>query len=542
MVMLRKHMEGLKEMVSNMNENIVFMLAESKPGCNQPTSEAEGFQDRSTRKHETWQSMWTQPDVPIAAEAFHSRSEIEDEGAAKLQKLFQFREEEEERLEALNLSKLAHGSIGEFVRAQMRKLKTDRSFKASILLWFDYVLDSVMGFIIAANAVFLGAQMDADNGREGTWMLLDMMFSLIFLLELGLKLALNGFRGQFCGNNQFSNCFDAVLIFLDSVQLCIDLFLADMSKSMEEAGVPSASLFRTLRLARLTRILRLLRAHVFHELLSMIQGMIGGMSTLMWSVVLFGLIMYVSALIFCETMGGYDTENVSEYFDTVPRAMLTVFRCSFGDCSTRGGMPIFEWIYQGHSWYVTFLYCLFVFLITVGLFNVISAIFVESTMEAAKELELLKKRHRLDDDQIWAKGITALIRMLLSEDGNVSDAKLSDSMDAVMEVDVSADALDRLLKHREVVEVLKALDIDPSDNKYLTDILDPDMSGTISVLELVEGLKRLRGEPRRSDIVTVDLMMRSMQQKLDILTKRVEGLVRYCRRGGQDELNLRATQ
>jgi len=45
----------------------------------------------------------------------------------------------------------------------------------------------------------------------------------------------------------------------------------------------------------------------------------------------------------------------------------------------------------------------------------------------------------------------------------------------------------------------------------LVDILDPDRDGAIHILDLVNGLMRLRGQPRRSDVVCVDLMVRSLQ-------------------------------
>merc|ERR1712113_1283932 len=46
-------------------------------------------------------------------------------------------------------------------------------------------------------------------------------------------------------------------------------------------------------------------------------------------------------------------------------------------------------------------------------------------------------------------------------------------------------------------------------------------SGTVAIHELVDGLRRLRGEPRRSDIVKVDLMVRSMQQDIKDIRERV---------------------
>merc|ERR1712083_631274 len=55
------------------------------------------------------------------------------------------------------------------------------------------------------------------------------------------------------------------------------------------------------------------------------------------------------------------------------------------------------------------------------------------------------------------------------------------------------------------------LDIDQADHPKLADILDQDHGGTVTVLEFFIGISRLRGEPRRSDVVNIDLMVRAVQ-------------------------------
>merc|ERR1712061_118271 len=74
--------------------------------------------------------------------------------------------------------------------------------------------------------------------------------------------------------------------------------------------------------------------------------------------------------------------------------------------------------------------------------------------------------------------------------------------------------MEEVLKYPEAIQALNDLDIESHDHKYLADILDPDNNGSIRIVEFIDGLKRLRGEPRRSDIVAVDLMIRSLHQKI----------------------------
>merc|ERR1712139_4553 len=102
-------------------------------------------------------------------------------------------------------------------------------------------------------------------------------------------------------------------------------------------------------------------------------------------------------------------------------------------------------------------------------------------------------------------------------------------------MEFSTSTIDKIVreKNHRIQEHLDALDIDKEDHKRLSDILDPDHSGTVGVLELVDGLKRLRGEPRRSDIVTVDLMVRALQEKVHEILDEVKAVKDLTRRAGK---------
>jgi len=269
--------------------------------------------------------------------------------------------------------------------------------------------------------------------------------------------------------------------------------------------------------------------------LAMIQGMMGGMSTLMWSVVLFILFIYVVSLVFREGLGpdpklglsDDDDKNVERYFNGVPRSMYTIFRCSFGDCSTGAGTPIFEHVSekQGALW--SMIFSAFLFIVAIGLFNVISAIFVQSTLDSAAEIAASKRRAKLDNEEHWATNFVAFLKPLLLhctwEKLTEHDIHNLDSgeatlelIDAILATEIPRSVIDEVVREDKVAQkALNNLDIDHSDHRYLSDILDPDNGGTVSAREMVDGLKRLRGDPRRSDIITVDLMLRAMQEKVD---------------------------
>eukprot|EP00928_Gymnodinium_smaydae_P088307 TRINITY_DN72413_c0_g1_i1.p1 TRINITY_DN72413_c0_g1~~TRINITY_DN72413_c0_g1_i1.p1 ORF type:complete len:587 (+),score=153.15 TRINITY_DN72413_c0_g1_i1:74-1762(+) len=392
----------------------------------------------------------------------------------------------------------------------------------------EIVEDSVMSFVIALNAIYMGIAMDLAPEGMSAWFVVDQIFTGIFIVELLFKLKVNGFKAHFCGKGWASSCFDAFLITFDVVQLV--MLAASTAGSLDSLGI-KASLFRVVRLARLGRIVRLFKSPVFKDLIAMIQGMLGGMSTLMWALALYAVIVYVFALVFRELLGRSNVEHVSAHFGSVWRSMFTVFRCSFGDCSATGGVPIFEHVVDNAEFpaYIPIGYCIFMFVTTIGLFNVISAIFVEATMAVAQSLESKKKKERLHNQTLFANNITIVVKELLRIYGHPIPEKLSDEAESIVLVDVPSACIDELVKSETAAQALLELDIDEADFGRLNDILDPDNSGTICVGDLVIGISKLRGDQRRSDIVCVDLMIRTMQKTVYEIHKEVTTVLKRAK-------------
>merc|ERR1712157_525651 len=83
--------------------------------------------------------------------------------------------------------------------------------------------------------------------------------------------------------------------------------------------------------------------------------------------------------------------------------------------------------------------------------------------------------------------------------------------DAATQIEITPEFFEELRSHKDFQDLLRSLDIADEDQLDLFDTLDVDGSGTIDVDELVRGISKLRGDARRSDIIGVSLMVRSMQ-------------------------------
>lgn len=163
---------------------------------------------------------------------------------------------------------------------------------------------------------------------------------------------------------------------------------------------------------------------------------------------------------------------------------------------------------------MSLIYSIFLFGVTIGLFNVISAIFVESTINASSAFKQQRKKDRLNDELLWASRITILVKQLLIFAREDVPEYLSESIDTLAELEVDAKVVARWSRDGVTKAALRDLEIDPLDDDDLVDILDPDQTGTVTITEIQDGLRRLRGFTRRSDILRVDLMVRHLSRRL----------------------------
>jgi len=150
-------------------------------------------------------------------------------------------------------------------------------------------------------------------------------------------------------------------------------------------------------------------------------------------------------------------------------------------------------------------------------------------LQAATSLQSEKKKARLSNEVLWATRCTKLIWRLIEMSADVETPEsLFDAVNEIYLMDFPCDTFDDFVLDNEVKKALTDLDIDPADHSKLSDILDPDNGGSITVIELLDGIRRMRGDPRRSDIVTIDLMIRSIQR--DVAD------IRACVQLGKEEM------
>lgn len=247
----------------------------------------------------------------------------------------------------------------------------------------------------------------------------------------------------------------------------------------------------------------------------MIHGCVAGVKTLFCSQLLLGVPLYMGALLCREMLG--DGEPGTDGFRTVGRSFFTMYRCFLaGECYSEYGTPIFLQVIDayGGSWGI--FYYLMSACMSFGMANVIVAIFVESTVASAKNNEQRLKQLRLADRRSFSKLVMKLMELLWAHHPqNLSGCSIADlGEDELATLEITPSLFSEVQQSPEFGQLLSSMDIAHEDQMDLFETLDIDGSGTLDLEELVLGLEKMRGDARRSDIVSVNLLLRAMSEDL----------------------------
>lgn len=413
-------------------------------------------------------------------------------------------------------------------------------------------LEPFVGFMILLNGALIGIQSDESIALWQGWTWLEVCFCLFFGTEFALRVSVAGFKGHFCGDDASWNIFDFTIL----VFAVFDLFASF-------AG--SGTLLRLVRLTRLSRVFRMFRLNMLKELTLMLKGLLGGFKTLGWAMVLLLSSIYVIALCFHMVVSDDPAlpvviDDAAEYFSTVPRCMFTAFRCLTGDCTDSQGRSLASILAREYGVQFAVPYIVCVMLITFGIFNLIIAIYIEATMSAAKVIDegdrerrkresirvahltksLLKKfclavkianKHIGEDiTEVFAKTCSVRHDQLNLQD-MCMDEEDDGQPDDFESIIITKDIFLLVVQDRGVQAMMDDLDI-PPERAHLFDVLDADGSGGLAVTELVQGLLKVRGEARRSDMVACLLGIRAVQDMLREVADRYKAVAIPTASGG----------
>jgi Ca2+-binding EF-hand superfamily protein len=374
----------------------------------------------------------------------------------------------------------------------------------------DLKFETAMGTIILMNCILIALQANEKNNRNAIWYeVMEYIFSTIFVAEWIVRLMVSGWLWV----TGIWNFADTFIVWSGVAALLVPRFYPDLGIEI----LRKFSALRALRLVRLAQAVRFLPG--FKEMWLLLQGLILSFRTLLWTLLIILVVLYVFAIASVEMIGKHDDfirdPYLQERFGTLMNSMFTLFQVmtldTWADAIVR---PLMK--KQPHL-------CLyFIFFITVSVFvlmNLITAVIVENAFTIAKDDEEMEAKQIEKKNQEEIKGLALMFK----------------DLDEDQSGELNKREFENALTKPKFLNKLKLLDMNEDECMEVWDLLD-DGDGLLTVEEFTNGLRRMKAGARSKDIL--DMLKRlknslhqaeSLQHDVDCLGDVMEDL--------QEELN-----
>merc|ERR1712190_567509 len=160
----------------------------------------------------------------------------------------------------------------------------------------------------------------------------------------------------------------------------------------DDTGNSNLSFMRIIRMLRIVRIMRLVRILRFvQELRTMVLSIAGSMRSLLWTLMLLLLMMYVLSVFLTQMIvqRGEDDPSILDmngslyqYFNSVPRSVLSLYQSMTGGTDWN---EVLEPLETHISPWLSILFSIYIAFAVLAMMNVVTGVFVESALLTAKE-------------------------------------------------------------------------------------------------------------------------------------------------------------
>mmetsp|Transcript_73218 Transcript_73218/g.204501 ORF Transcript_73218/g.204501 Transcript_73218/m.204501 type:complete len:448 (-) Transcript_73218:28-1371(-) len=378
--------------------------------------------------------------------------------------------------------------------------------------------DNVISSMIILNAFTIGIETDAcavevSNRRadcatespELEWRLFEVFFCTVFSAELALRIYVK--RAKFLFEKKWSilwNWFDFVVVLSQLVNEAITLIVLSGDN---KGDFSSLKVLRVIRILRVVRIFRLVRVlHLISELRTIVSSILGSLRSLMWTVVLLFLMIYIVGVFFTQTitdhMADSDDRNSDDmisltlYYGSLAKTVLSLWQSITGgaDWDTMA-RPMINEVHP----LMGIAFCAYIAFAILALMNVVTGVFVQTALQSAQT----------EEDSFLTEQIVSLFKMArVDRNAKITlkeiQAKVSDPLTA---------------------KEWRAIKVSGDEARYLFDLLDVDQSGSVFFEEFLSGCIRLRGLAKSIDTLTMMQEARACHREWRTSFERLEHLL-----------------
>jgi len=363
---------------------------------------------------------------------------------------------------------------------------------------FDYL----MAALIITNSFLIGVQTQVhavsdkkqDTTKFDLWTAIDLMFSLIFGVELILRLV--AFRAEFFYIEGWAwNIFDTVCVSFSVLDVITDYLLGGTNVKQ---ALDNLSILRVLRLFRILRLVRMVR--FIPALKSMVYLIAASLQSFFWTLVLIVGVMYIYAVYLTEIAtelkhDGKSTDTIQTYWGDLFTSISTLFQAITGGDDWHNFISGFKEV-EGDKYIQNLIFfILYIAFASLVLMNLVTGVFVEGAQRIAAE----EKRQDLQ------KQVRKIVQ--------VSKYNINAS--------IGWDDFNEQLITKEMESYLKAFQMDQSQAKDIFYILDDMRTGTITMKDFFSACMQLHGAVRLSD---TEILRHRLMHSISDMNERMDSL------------------
>lgn len=340
---------------------------------------------------------------------------------------------------------------------------------------YEMRLNQIMGAVICCNAVSMAVELDygPDAGAPVKdripWILVESVFIVAFLFELGLRIHWDRYDWV----KSYWNWMDAGVILVG----IIDCWILNLINAAD-SNLRMVTLFRLARLVRLLRVAKLVRA--FRTFYVTVMAFRDAVMSMVNILVLITVGLFLCAIFTTSTIGKSDDlrklqmgeADGDERFGSIPKSMYSLFELMTLEGWEQVGRPLV----REEPAMGIFLF-LFIMVFTFGLLNMIVAMVVEKT--------LLNQRKM--DEHLQAEKHSEIEQNLLEMESSFDEA------DRKKAGYLDLETFEEQMKDESsmIYECLRKAGVPTDDPIALFYILDENHDGHLSYPELLGGCARI---------------------------------------------------
>jgi len=305
-----------------------------------------------------------------------------------------------------------------------------------------------------------------------------LAYTVIFGVEVLLRFIAQGWS-FFLGATWKWNIFELLIILVSVLEVFV---------GTEQGGGRAVPSIRILRMARLVRVLRIVRImrHV-RALRILIYSVINTIRSLLWTLVLMFVILYMFGLLFTQATTEYLLDSDSEHivnleaaYGTLGLSIFTLFKAISGGVSWQETVQPLS---QLHPMWVVFY--LFYFTFTYfAVLNVVTGVFCQTAIESAGQDQEMAAQAQLASKQFYIRQLESIFKQINTKGTGK----------------ITLPEFEQCMEDEQLKAYFASIDLTVDEAFSLFKLLDGQSKHVLTVDAFVTGCLKLRGQAKTIDI------------------------------------------